>query len=67
MDGHNANTGSSWSQNSTTFGNTTFHEGQTNGQTWNMTDQRNGGLRSIYGTDSRGNSFSYTCTQFGCN
>ena len=67
MNGYNAGTGSTWSQNSATFGNTTYHSGITNGNSWNMTDQSFGGMRSIYGTDSRGNSFNYTCTQFGCN
>jgi hypothetical protein len=58
-------TGSTWSQQSSTFGNTTYHTGQTNGQSWNATDQRSGNMRSIYGTDSRGNAFSYTCDAFG--
>jgi hypothetical protein len=67
MSGHNYNTGSTWSQNSTTIGNTTFHNGVTNGNSWNMTDQHYGSTRSIYGTNSRGDSFSYHCNQFGCN
>jgi hypothetical protein len=67
MNGYNGNTGSMWSQNSMTFGNTTLHNGFTNGNPWNMTDQRMGTMRSIYGTDSRGNSFNYLCTQFGCD
>src|SRR3712207_6294730 len=59
MNGSNGQTGSTWSQQSTTLGNTTFHNGQTNGNSWNMTDQRmGGGMRSLYGTDSSGNSFS---------
>jgi hypothetical protein len=67
MNGYNAETGSTWSQNSTTLGNTTLHTGETNGNSWNMTDQRMGNMRSIYGTDSRGNSFNYLCTPYGCN
>jgi len=67
MNGYNAQTGSSWSQNSTTMGNTTFHYGQTNGNSWNMTDQRFGNMRTFSGTDSRGNFFSHTCGPWGCN
>jgi hypothetical protein len=67
MNGYNAQTGSMWSQNSMTLGNTTYHTGETNGNSWNMTDTRYGSMRSIYGTDSRGRSFNYMCTQFGCN
>jgi len=37
MNGTNSGTGSTWSQHSTTVGNTTIHEGQTNGNEWNMT------------------------------
>ncbi|MFD0988222.1 hypothetical protein [Methyloligella solikamskensis] len=68
VNGHNSRTGSSWSQNSNTFGNTTYHNGRAaNGNSWNMTDQNFGGTRSLSGTDSQGNSFNYTCNQFGCN
>jgi hypothetical protein len=68
MNGSNSRTGSTWSQNSMTMGHTSYHNGVTNGNSWNMTDQRYGGMRSIYGTDSRGNHFNYNCTQmFGCN
>jgi hypothetical protein len=66
MQGYNSQTGSTWQQNSTTMGNTTLHNGMTNGNSWNMTDQRLGGTRFLNGTDSRGNSFSRTCNQFGC-
>lgn len=38
MQGHNSRTGSSWSQNSNTFGDTTFHNGQdSRGNSWNTT------------------------------
>jgi hypothetical protein len=50
-----------------TLGNTTYHNGVTNGNSWNMTDQRIGSMRTFSGTNSRGQSFFYTCTQFGCN
>jgi hypothetical protein len=66
MNGSNGNTGSMWSQHSTTMGNTTIHNGMTNGDSWHMTDQRVGNMRILNGTDSRGNSFSRTCTQVGC-
>jgi hypothetical protein len=67
MNGYNAQTGSTWSQNSNTFGNTTTHSGTaSNGNSWNSTEQRMGNTRSIYGTDSQGNSFSKTCGPFGC-
>lgn len=65
VNGHNSRTGSSWSQQSSTFGNTTYHSGQTNGQSWNATDQRLGNMRMIYGTDSNGNHFNYSCDAFG--
>lgn len=36
MQGYNANTGSSWSQNSQTYGKSTFHNGvDANGNSWN--------------------------------
>jgi hypothetical protein len=67
MNGYNAQTGSSWSQNSNTFGNTTTHNGTaSNGNSWNSTETRMGNTRSIYGSDSQGNSFSKTCGPFGC-
>ncbi len=66
--GHNASTGSNWSQNSTTIGNTTFHNGRSaDGDTWNGTSTRIGGSTFNSGTDSDGNFYNSTCTQFGCN
>ena len=68
MNGYNAQTGSTWSQNSMTLGNMTMHNGVTNGATWHETDMNYGnGFRSIYGTNSEGQSFSYTCAPYsGC-
>src|SRR3954452_25358597 len=41
MSGGNAQTGSSWSQNSTTLGDTTFHNDRASGgNSWNSPDQR---------------------------
>ena len=37
------------------------------GNSWTMTDQQFGGMRSITGTNSRGRSFGYTCGAWGCN
>ncbi len=54
MQGYNAGTGSSWSQQSNTIGNTTFMNGtSSSGSSWNQTITPN----SVYGTDSRGNNF----------
>jgi len=68
MNGYNAETGSTWSQNSMTLGNSTYHRGVTNGEPWNETETRYGnGHRSIYGTDSDGENFSYHCDPYsGC-
>ncbi len=44
MQGYNAGTASSWSQNSTSFGNTTIHNGvNSRGQSWSTTCQSIGG------------------------
>ena len=41
MTGGDAQTGGSWAQNSTTFGDTTFHNDRaSSGNSWNATDQR---------------------------
>lgn len=67
MDGYNSRTGSRWSQESTTYGNTTYTDGRSaNGNSWNMTTQRLGNTTYIDGRDSRGNYFSKICNQFGC-
>lgn len=67
MRGYNRRTGSSWSQRSTTMGGTTFHNGTTNGRNWNMQQRSFGNMQTYSGSDSRGNSFSYTCGSWGCN
>ena len=55
MTGYNYNTGSNWSQSSTSIGNTTFTRGiSSRGNSWSMTQTGN----SIFGIDSYGNSFS---------
>lgn len=66
--GHNNRTGSSWSSNSNTIGNTTFQNGRSaDGGTWNQTIQNIGNTQFRSGTDSNGNSFNKTCNQYGCN
>jgi hypothetical protein len=74
--GSNAQTGSTWSQNSTTFGNTTHHNGTAaNGRTWSGTtatygktdDNPRSGITIHSGVDSDGNVYSKTCTAYGCN
>ena len=66
LNGSNSATGTNWRQTSTSFGNTTFHNGSVNGNNWNMTDQRIGNTRILSGNDSQGHYFNYTCNQFGC-
>lgn len=68
MTGNNSRTGSTWNQNSTTYGNTTYQNGtSSDGSTWRQTIQNNGTMGTTYsGTDSQGNYYSKTCTQFGC-
>ena len=68
MTGTNSRTGSSWSQNSRTYGSTTYQDGKSSdGRTWRQTIQNNGAIGTTYsGTDSNGNRFHKTCTQFGC-
>ncbi|TPI56828.1 MULTISPECIES: hypothetical protein [unclassified Mesorhizobium] len=68
MTGYNANTGSTWSQNSNTFGNTTITNGTAaDGGAWHMQQQRIGNSSFYSGTDSDGNAFSGSCGAFGCN
>lgn len=67
MQGHNSNTGSSWSQNSQRVGNTTFHNGQTNGNSWNMQQNNFGSMQTYSGTNSDGDPFNYTCSFGSCN
>jgi len=64
--GNNTNDGSSWSQRSTTWGNTTQTTGTAaNGNSWNETERHYGGNTTYSGTDSDGQPYSYTCTQYG--
>ena len=66
MQGYNSVTGSSWMQNSQTFGNTTRIQGNSNGNSWNQTIQTMPGMTTYSGTDSRGRPFFRTCTSYGC-
>lgn len=67
VQGNNAETGNSWSQESYKTGNTTQTYGTAaNGNSWNSTTIHSQGMTQQYGTDSDGNSFSKTCTQAGC-
>ena len=67
--GRNSRTGSNWSQNSMHLGDMTVTNGRAaNGNSWHMNQMHlGGGMSSYSGTDSNGNAFSGTCTQFGCN
>lgn len=69
VSGYNPNTGSQWNQTSQTMGNSTYTNGTAaNGASWNETQTNYGnGMRSISGTDSKGNSFNKLCTAYGCN
>ena len=65
----NSRTGSSWSQNSMDLSDMTVTNARAaNGHSWHMNQMDLGGGMSRYSrTDSNGNAFSGTCTQFGCN
>lgn len=68
MNGYNSRTGSTWNQNSSTYGNITYQNGtSSNGKAWNQTIQDNGAFGTTYsGTDSKGKPYYKTCSQFGC-
>jgi hypothetical protein len=66
MQGSNSITGSQWNQNSSTFGNTTIIQGNTNGRNWNQTIQTMPGMTTYSGTDSLGRPFTKVCTAAGC-
>lgn len=67
VQGYNSNTGSNWSQNSYTNGNTTNTYGTAaNGSQWNATTINNGNSSTTFGTDSNGKSFNKTCGPMGC-
>lgn len=70
VDGYNSSTGSSWSQESHSYGTITQHSGvAADGGRWHSTQQQlGGGYQSFDGVDSQGQGFSYTCGPFGnCN
>ena len=61
VDGSNAQTGSHWSQQTTTVGNASFTNGiAANGNTWHETTTRVGNAIISSGVDSNGNPFSST-------
>jgi hypothetical protein len=65
--GYNARTGSNWSQQSQTYGNTTYMSGTAaNGKQWNGTINSFGGTTTYSGVDSRGRLTQKTCTAYGC-
>ena len=68
MSGFNGQTGSQWSQNSQTFGNSTFTNGMTNGRPWSETQQNlGGGNVRVYGMNSAGRPYSLFCNPYsGC-
>ena len=67
LNGYNAGTGSTWSQNSTRYGNTTITNGfDADGNSWNMQQRRIGNSTYTSGFDSNGNYFSQTCGVYGC-
>ena len=67
VDGQNARTGSTWSQQSQKLGSSTYTTGQdADGNSWNSTATRVGNSTFINGTDSDGNAFSQTCNEYGC-
>ena len=62
MNGYNNQTGSTWSQQSSTFGNSTYHQGySSDGNHWSVTESRYGNSSYISGYDSRGNTVSKSC------
>ncbi len=68
LNGRNSNTGSTWSQDSTTIGNTTYQNGRaSNGNSWSGTSTTIGNTTYHNGTDSNGNYYNKTCNQYGCN
>src|SRR5262249_50298908 len=56
MQGSNEGTGSTWSQNSMTLGNSTYINGRSSdGNSWNENIQHFGNMTTYSGTDSDGN------------
>lgn len=67
MQGRNADTGSTWSQQTQRIGGSSFTTGRdADGNAWNSTTIQSPGGSTTYGTDSNGRSFTRTCNQFGC-
>jgi hypothetical protein len=67
VNGQNANTGTSWNQQSQKLGNSTLTTGtDADGNSWNSTATKVGNSTFINGTDSDGNAFSQTCNKYGC-
>lgn len=65
--GRNTRTGSTWSQDTTRTGNSTFTSGRdADGNTWNVDTYSSGGMLMVTGRDSSGNTISKTCTSYGC-
>lgn len=58
VSGHNSRTGSQWSSNYSTYGNTTYATGRSKrGRSWNETMVRGRNSTHYYGTNSRGQRF----------
>ena len=68
VQGHNSQTGSSWSQQTQRIGNSSFTTGRdADGNSWSANTIRTpGGGSMTYGSDRNGRSFTRTCNQFGC-
>lgn len=68
VQGYNPSTGNNWNQSSSTYGNTTYHNGMaSNGNSWSGTSSTYGGSTTYQGIDSRGQSYHRTCNAYGCN
>ena len=66
VNGSNASTGSSWSQNTQRIGNSSFTNGyNSQGQAWNSTSTTFGNTTIQNGSDSAGRAFSSTVTRMG--
>ena len=67
VQGSNAQTGSTWSQETHRSGSTSNTYGRdSDGNSWNSNTYRSGSSTNTYGTDSNGRSFQRTCNQYGC-
>lgn len=62
MNGFNRRTGSRWSQQSSTLGNSTYHNGySSDGGRWSVTESQYGNSSYYSGYDSKGNTISKSC------